>query len=100
MNITVLLFASAADAAGVSELCVALPAAGSMSSTELLAALRASTPIVTAGGAAFTPANPAAWEGVVAASVLAVNQEYVALDADTAVTPRDEVALIPPISGG
>ena len=58
------------------------------------------TAAVQSAGRPFAPVNASAWASVVSASVLAVNQEYVPLDSDVDVTPRDEVALIPPISGG
>ena len=33
-------------------------------------------------------------------SVLAINQEYVPIDAAVVIQPTDEVAVIPPVSGG
>lgn len=42
-----------------------------------------------------TPANE-----LIDLSILAVNQEYVPLDAPCLIRPGDEVALIPPVSGG
>lgn len=50
-------------------------------------------------GSAFQP-PVAHWKELINACVLAVNQEYVALDQEAAVKPTDEIALIPPISGG
>lgn len=80
MSITVLLFASYADALGSASVSLELPAGATVS--DVVAEL-ASRP-----GGGTLPARP----------LVAVNQRYAA--PLTPVHPGDEVALIPPVAGG
>ena len=80
MTVTLLLFASYADALGASSLDMELPRESTVG--ELLSAIR-SRP-----GAERLPPSP----------LVAVNQRYAALD--SVVRDGDEVALIPPVAGG
>ena len=80
MTVTLLLFASYADALGASSLDMELPRESTVG--ELLTAIR-SRP-----GAERLPPRP----------LVAVNQAYAGLDA--VVREGDEVALIPPVAGG
>jgi molybdopterin converting factor subunit 1 len=80
MTVTVLLFASYADALGRSTLAVRVPAPGTV---------RAVVDHVRAlPGAERLPAAP----------LVAVNAAYA--DADHPLADGDEVALIPPVAGG
>ena len=98
MRLTVLLFGSAAEAAGRAQIYVE---SATLTSQSLLRFLREGAPSVTSDGSnTFVPIASASWAAIVDASVLAVNQEYVALDHDMDLKATDEVALIPPISGG
>jgi sulfur-carrier protein len=81
MTIRTLFFASYRDFAGTDELDVELGFGSSV--RELVALLR------SRGGA---------WSRLPAEPVVAVNMEYASLD--TALDPGDEVAFIPPVSGG
>ena len=80
MTVTLLFFASYADAFGVSSLDVELPRESTVA--ELLTAIR------TRQGAELLPPKP----------LVSVNETYAALD--TIVHDGDEVALIPPVAGG
>ena len=80
MSVTVLLFASYADALGASSLSVELPANATVA--DVLADLRRRS------GAERLPPTP----------LVAVNQRYA--DAGSAVREGDEVAVIPPVAGG
>jgi molybdopterin converting factor subunit 1 len=80
MTVTLLLFASYADALGASSLAMELPHEATVG--ELLTAIR-SFP-----GADRLPPRP----------LVAVNQSYAGLD--SVVREGDEVALIPPVAGG
>ena len=80
MSVTVLLFASYADALGTSRLTVRLPASATVA--DVLADLRARP------GAERLPPSP----------LVAVNQEYAS--PMSAVHAGDEVAVIPPVAGG
>jgi len=80
MTVTLLLFASYADAFGASSLDLHLPRGSTVG--ELLAAIR-SRP-----GADRLPPKP----------LVAVNQAYASLDC--VVRDGDEIALIPPVAGG
>jgi molybdopterin converting factor subunit 1 len=80
VSITVLLFASYADALGVPSLTLELPAGSTVS--DLVARLRGRP------GADRLPAAP----------LVAVNQRY-ALPSRL-IEPGDEVAIIPPVAGG
>jgi molybdopterin converting factor small subunit len=50
--------------------------------------------------AKLTQVLPQEAKGLVTASALAVNCEYIPLEGPVVVNPNDEVALIPPVSGG
>ena len=80
MSVTVLLFASYADALGTTSLSLALPAGARVS--DVLAHVRALP------GASKLPAAP----------LVAVNHTYAKLDAR--LEPGDQVAIIPPVAGG
>jgi molybdopterin converting factor subunit 1 len=80
MSVTVLLFASYADALGASRLSLTLPAGGTVA--ELLAELR------RLPGAERLPDRP----------LVAVNESYATLA--SRVQAGDEVAVIPPVAGG
>ena len=80
MTVTLLLFASYADALGASSLDMELATESTVG--ELLSAIR-SRP-----GAERLPPRP----------LVAVNQAYATLD--SVVRAGDEVALIPPVAGG
>ena len=80
MTVTLLLFASYADALGASSLDVELTSESTVG--ELLSAIRARP------GADRLPPRP----------LVAVNQAYATLD--SVVRSGDEVALIPPVAGG
>ena len=80
MSVTVLLFASYADALGASSLRVDLPADATVA--DVLARLRARP------GAERLPPSP----------LVAVNQRYAT--SASAVRAGDEVAVIPPVAGG
>jgi molybdopterin synthase catalytic subunit len=80
MHVTIRLFAGLRERAGATTLDVEVPDAGTVS--DLLAALDG-TPV---GG--MPPRS----------FIVAVNREYA--DGDVPVRPGDEVALIPPVSGG
>jgi len=80
MTVTLLLFASYADALGVSSLDMELASESTVGA--LLSAIRARP------GAERLPPSP----------LVAVNQAYATLD--SVVRPGDEVALIPPVAGG
>jgi len=81
IKVTVLLFAYYRDLAGSGELQVELPE-GATAAT-LVAAVRK-----RGGGLARLPSSP----------VVAVNQDYSRLE--TVLADGDEVALLPPVSGG
>jgi molybdopterin converting factor subunit 1 len=80
MSVTVLLFASYADAFGTSSLLVDLPRDATVA--DVLAQLRARP------GADRLPPVP----------LVAVNQQYASVA--SAVHAGDEVAVIPPVAGG
>jgi molybdopterin converting factor subunit 1 len=80
MSVTVLLFASYADALGAPSVSVDLPAEATVA--DVLAA------VSRRPGAELLPAMP----------LVAVNQRYA--NASTRVSSGDEIALIPPVAGG
>lgn len=80
MNVTVLLFASYADAVGTPEVNLVLPTGATVAE-----ALRQ---IAHMPGAEHVPPAP----------LVAVNERYAALDQRLA--PGDELAVIPPVAGG
>jgi molybdopterin converting factor subunit 1 len=84
MPATVLFFASAREAAGTDRTEVELTN-GSIGSDDLLRLL--------------TERHPAL-QSVLKACVMAVNQEYLEMDAVHQIKDGDEVAIIPPLSGG
>jgi molybdopterin converting factor subunit 1 len=81
VRIKALFFASYRDIAGSDELVVDLPAEAS--AADLVASLRG---------------RGAAWQGLPATPAIAVNLEYAPLG--TRLSDGDEVAFIPPVSGG
>ena len=80
MSVTVLLFASYADALGVPSVSVDLPAEATVADVLVAVSRRP--------GAELLPATP----------LVAVNQRYA--NASTRVRAGDEIALIPPVAGG
>ena len=80
MNVTVLLFASYADALGSTEIELALPAGSTVED--------AVRQVGTMPGADRVPPRP----------LVAVNERYASLD--RRLSPGDQVALIPPVAGG
>lgn len=80
MSVTVLLFASYADALGAPSLSVELPAGATVA--DVLSAVRRRP------GAERLPPRP----------LVAVNQRYAS--PASPVGPGDEIALIPPVAGG
>lgn len=80
MSVTVLLFASYADALGTPSLSVDLPAGATVADVLAEVARRP--------GSQMIPASP----------LVAVNQRYASVT--TRVSAGDEVALIPPVAGG
>ncbi len=80
MTVTVLLFASYADAVGASSIEVELPAASTV--RDLVRRLR------DVAGAGRLPPAP----------LVAVNERYAA--PDCVISPGDEIAVIPPVAGG
>jgi molybdopterin converting factor subunit 1 len=80
MNVTVLLFASYADALGNDELDLTLPAGATVQD--------AIEHVSRLPGAERVPPSP----------LVAVNERYAALD--QRLSPGDELALIPPVAGG
>jgi molybdopterin converting factor subunit 1 len=80
MSVTVLLFASYADALGAPSVSVDLPTEATVA--DVLAA------VARRPGAELLPAVP----------LVAVNQRYASTS--TRVSSGDEIALIPPVAGG
>lgn len=80
VTVSVLLFASYADAFGRPRLNVAVPRGATVG--EMVARIRSD------GDAARLPARP----------LVAVNHEYAGYD--RVLEPGDEIALIPPVAGG
>jgi molybdopterin converting factor small subunit len=80
MTVTVLLFASYADALGASSVELALPEGARV--RDVVARLGA-----MAGGERLPPSP-----------LVAINQRYAS--ADDHIGPHDEVAVIPPVAGG
>jgi molybdopterin converting factor subunit 1 len=80
MSVTVLLFASYADALGASSVCMELPDGATVA--DVLSDLKRRP------GAALLPPSP----------LVAVNQRYASVS--SAVHSGDEVAVIPPVAGG
>lgn len=80
MTVTVLLFASYADAVGAPSVQLELPAASTV--RDVVQRLRAFP------GADRLPAAP----------LVAVNEQYAA--PDVVIAPGDEIAVIPPVAGG
>jgi len=80
MTVTVLLFASYADALGTSSIPLELPAGATVG--DVVARVQQMP------GAARLPKNP----------LVAVNERYA--KRERAIAPGDEVAIIPPVAGG
>jgi molybdopterin converting factor subunit 1 len=81
MTFTVHLFAAARELAARDALAVELPPAATVA--DLRAAVAATAPALA---------------GLLARSAIAVNHDFA--DDGRILTPRDEVAIIPPVSGG
>jgi molybdopterin converting factor subunit 1 len=81
MTLTVLLFARLRDVTGAAAVPVALPPGGTVA--DLRRALAAARPELA---------------GLLARSAVAVNHDFA--DDARALAPGDEVAVIPPVSGG
>jgi molybdopterin synthase catalytic subunit len=81
LSLTVLLFAAARDLAGAESATVELPS--DATAGQLRAALARDFPALAA---------------LLAKSAVAVNHDFA--DDDRVLTPGDEVAVIPPVSGG
>lgn len=84
MKVTVLLFAMAREIVDSSSVELELPD-GEATSKSLTAALVSEYPALS---------------DVMKTAMLAVNRKYVDKDEDIAVRATDEVAVIPPVSGG
>ena len=80
MSVTVLLFASYADALGASSLAMELPYQSTVG--DVISSIRARP------GAERLPPTP----------LVAVNERYASVD--SVVREGDEIALIPPVAGG
>ena len=80
MNVTVLLFASYADAFGNAELGLTLPPGATVED--------ALARVSELPGADRVPPSP----------LIAVNERYASMDQQ--LSPGDELALIPPVAGG
>lgn len=83
MKIKVLFFAKSREVAGCAECLVDV--SDGATTTDLLQELYARYPTL---------------ETVMKTCVLAVNQEYVQLDQSMVLSASDEIAIIPPLSGG
>lgn len=81
MKVTVKLFAAAREAAGASEVDMELPEEATVG--ELRAAIAEQWPALAA---------------LLASSLMAVNAKYAR--SEVQIEPGDEIALIPPVSGG
>lgn len=81
MTLTVLLFAAARDIAGTDSIAVELPDAATVA--DLRAELVRRVPALA---------------GLLAKSAVAVNQDFA--EGGLFLEPNDEVAIIPPVSGG
>jgi len=93
--VTVLYFAASRDAAGgAARETVSLPAAAAAPSPS-----PSSPPTTDALLAALVERHPAL-EAVLRSCVLALNQEYVARGEGRLLRDGDEVAVVPPLSGG
>lgn len=86
INVTVLLFSSARELASTDKCTMTLPKAACKTS-DLRKALAAKFSLLRITALAEDTA-------------LAINQEYCSFDDDPELADGDEVALIPPISGG
>jgi molybdopterin converting factor subunit 1 len=84
MKVTVLLFAMARELVDSSSVELELP----------------DTEATTRGITAALVREYPALSGVMRTAMLAVNRKYVDDDEDIAVTCKDEIAVIPPVSGG
>ena len=85
MRVKVVLFAAAKDAAGTPELELELSDDDGTGTTAVVDALQKQHPQL---------------ERILPRCALAVNGEYVTEDATPALKPGDEVAVLPPMSGG
>jgi molybdopterin converting factor subunit 1 len=84
MQVTVLLFAKAREIAETSSTAVELPGSDARSSAVVEVLLQKWPQL----------------EAIMRTSVLAVNQEYVDPESGAQIKDGDEVAIIPPLSGG
>jgi molybdopterin converting factor subunit 1 len=83
MKVTVLLFAAAREIVDASSVLVEVP--DSATTNALLDALSRAYPSL---------------QDILKTSVLAVNHKYVDRDEDMPISAQDEIAVIPPVSGG
>jgi molybdopterin converting factor subunit 1 len=84
MKVSILLFAMARELVGASEVVVEAQGDSTDSSTVIALLLE----------------HYPALADIMATSILAVNHEYVEKGTVTTIRPGDEVAVIPPVSGG
>ena len=90
--VRVRLFAALREAAGWSERCLSLPSpSGASPCTPLSLWQRLAIPVTWTGSASSTAALPAGVR-------VAINQRFV--PPDTPLQPGDELAFLPPITGG
>lgn len=83
MEVTILLFAAARELVDSSSVQLKVPESATTKS--LLGALAQAYPVL---------------QDVLKTSVLAVNHKYVDSEEDVPISPQDEIAVIPPVSGG
>jgi molybdopterin converting factor subunit 1 len=95
VTVNVLYFAASRDAAGTPRETVALPSADADASSP-----PTTTPATTDTLLDALVERHPALEPVLRSCVLALNQEYVARGEGRALRDGDEVAVVPPLSGG
>ncbi|KAK5580833.1 hypothetical protein RB653_000857 [Dictyostelium firmibasis] len=83
-QLKVLLFAKVKEVLGKDSITIDLPIDKS-TSFNLIQKLKDIYPQITS---------------ILEVSLLAINQEYISSDQDIAICPSDEIAIIPPVSGG
>jgi molybdopterin synthase catalytic subunit len=92
MQLRVLFFAAARTAVGVGEATFTVGGGGDDNAAADACTVAALVAAVVAAHPALAP--------LLASLVLAVNMDYVAVDSTRALAPSDQIAFIPPISGG